>query len=126
MTAALSRVKSDLPLKLANLGQNFFSRSFQASQWDGIKWPDRKNTNRKQKGKHLLVQTGKLRASVYHSIRQYNFNEIIWGIDVPYAKYQNEGTDTIPQRKFMGDSPELRKKLHDKIRREMFSVFTKR
>jgi phage gpG-like protein len=126
MVKRLQNVKQTIPIQLANLGQNFFSRAFQASKSPtGIQWPARKNETKKTQGKHLLVKTGNLRASIYHSIRSYSWSEIKWGTDVPYAKYHNEGTDTIPQREFMGDSPELRRQIHEKLRKEILTVFKK-
>ena len=126
MVKRLSNVKSTLPKVLANLGQNFFSRNFQASKSpQGIAWPARKTETKKTKGKHLLVQTGALRASVFHSIRTYNWDGITWGSDITYAKYQNEGTETIPKREFIGDSPQLRALIHARIRKEMLTVLKK-
>lgn len=149
----LVQVKRDLPIQLANMGQNFFSRAFQAAKWKDEPWKPRAHETKKTRGKHLLVATGKLRASIYHCIRRFSWSEVVWGTDVPYAKFHNEGTEGrpirkhhreasnrqgeifaktittggggIPKRQFMGDDPKMRADIHQKIRKEMGKVFHK-
>ena len=53
---------------------------------------------------------GRLRRAVANSVRQATFEKTKLIVAVPYAKYLNEGTDTIPQYQFMGDNPILRAK----------------
>lgn len=121
MIKALQDAKFTLPSKLAQTGQLYFQKNFDRQQWDGVKWEKRKNeftyqNHKKVKNtKHLLVKTGALRQSLQDSVREMSYEKIVWGTDIPYAKYQNFGTDTIPQREFMGESKELNAKLKDKI-----------
>lgn len=81
-----------------NTLDNFESESFFGNKWKPRKNPDSK----KNRGRALLVKTGRLR----RSIRPLNMSEfsVEVGSNVEYAKYQNEGTQHIPQRKFIGES----------------------
>lgn len=121
----MEQVKKELPVILANQAQNFFADSWKKQGWDdgGLKvWqtPNRKIPGTKEyeypKKKGLgrrtratLVQSGRLRRAIASSIRQKSFSMIRLVVAVPYAKYHNEGTDTIPKRQFMGDSRTLRR-----------------
>ena len=114
----MQKVKSDLPVLLANQAQNYFAKSFKSTVnqgFDGVAWKARKKETKKTEGKPILVSTGTLRRSVQNSIREKSFNNIRLVVNTAkgkgenYAKYINEGTDKMPQRKFMGDSKELRK-----------------
>ena len=111
----MQKVKSDLPVLLANQAQNFFAGSWKKQGFTDSSlsmWKQRKKETKKTVGKAILVGTGKLRRAVQNSIREKNFNNIRLVVDggsIPYAKRHNEGDDIMPQRKFMGDSKELRK-----------------
>lgn len=54
-----------------------------------------------------LVDTGRLRRSLKTS--RSGLTGTVY-TDVPYAEYHNEGTDTLPQRQFMGPSAQLDEK----------------
>ena len=114
----MQKVKSDLPVLLANQAQNYFAKPFKTTVnqgFDGVAWKQRKKETKKTIGKPILVSTGTLRRAVQNSIREKNFNSIKLIVNTSkgkgenYAKYINEGTDNMPQRQFMGDSKELRK-----------------
>ena len=111
----MQKVKSDLPVLLANQAQNFFAGSWKKQGFTDSSlsmWKQRKKETKKTIGKAILVSTGKLRRAVQNSIREKNFNNIRLVVDggsIPYAKRHNEGDEIMPQRKFMGDSKELRK-----------------
>lgn len=58
---------------------------------------------------NILVRKGTLRKGVRY---QYRGKYVIAVVNtVPYAPYQNDGTKNIPQRKFIGHSQVLNKKL---------------
>jgi len=124
MIELLQKAKADLPTTLGEAGQLYFQRNFNKAQWDGVAWAERKskftwvNHRKVLNTKHLLVKTGKLRQSLQTSFRkgESNYKQIVWGTDIPYAKYQNEGTETIPKRQFLGGSKELNDVLLKKIK----------
>lgn len=133
----LEQVKKELPVLLANDAQAYFLGSFKNQGWNGTNWKDVKrrdpDTNEykypKFKGLSrrtmpILQGTGRLRrevsllsgnARIKHD--RFNFTVVLTLNDsvVPYGKYHNDGDGKIPQRKFMGDSPELRKILRRRI-----------
>lgn len=116
MIKRLHEAKSTLPNALAHAGQLFFQQNFDKAKWDGVPWKPRVSETRKSKGKHLLVRTGNLRQSLQNSIRSVSWEKIVWGTDVPYAKYLNFGTDKMVAREFMGENKELKEKLLSKIK----------
>lgn len=131
-------LKNDIPTVLANQAQNYFTNSWRQQGWDGQPWetPKRRITGTpewkypKKRGlarrtRATLVQTGKLRRAVSNSIRRATFEKIQLVVAIPYAAAHNEGTDKIPKREFMGDSPLLRKKQLQTIKREIDKVWKK-
>lgn len=133
MIAALHAAKADLPNNLGQVGQTYFQRNFNKSQWDGEAWEPRKTGRTNKKGKfvkykentkHLLVKTGKLRQSLQDSYRksESNYKQVVWGTDITYAKYQNDGTEHIPKRQFLGSSKELNDKFLKTIKRTFDKV----
>lgn len=141
----ITQVKRELPVLLANDAQRYFLGAFKSQGWNGGKWaeverrkPDT-NAYKYPKGKGLSRQTkpilqgtGRLRREVslmagnaQISYSRFNF-KVTLRIDnniVPYASYLNDGTDNMPQRKFMGDSPALRGILRNRITRYMDTVW---
>jgi hypothetical protein len=117
-------VKRALPVKLANQAQNFFAQSFRnqgftdssLQPWETPKrriegtpeWKYPKKKGLVRRTKATLVKSGRLRRAVQDCIKEVTFGRIRLLIDVPYAKYHNEGTDKLPKRKFIGDSTTLR------------------
>jgi hypothetical protein len=111
----MERMKSDLPVRLANQAQNFFVASFDKQGWDNgsvTPWAPRKG---KVTNKPILVKTGALRRAVSASIRNTSFQSVKLVVALPYAKYLNEGTDRMPKRQFVGDSATLRLQQKTKI-----------
>ena len=93
---------------------NFFKRSFRNQGFTNrnlVKWQQRKNQGKRNKGRAILVQSGKLRRSFRpsfnsHSIGVQNYQ--------PYASTHNDGlrhprskTKRMPKRQFMGNSKAL-------------------
>lgn len=141
----IEQVKRELPVLLANDAQKYFLAAFKDEGWNGVKWvqaqrriegtdswkyPKTKGLSRRTKP--ILIDTGILRREVSLiagraeiSYSKFNFN-VKLSIDdttVPYAEYLNDGTPKMPQRKFMGDSPALRKILKNRIERYMENVW---
>ena len=118
-----NQVKATLPNELAEQSLNYFQDSFREQGWDNKKWEEVQrripNTNaykypkNKKLGRRtsaILVRTGKLKASIFKKLVSFPRIVIATGSEAPYAIYHNKGTDKIPKRQFMGDSPILRRK----------------
>lgn len=88
----LAATKKTLPRKVAAIVVDFFKGRFQRQSWidrTTEKWAPRKGKSKKNKGRAILVRSGRLR----RSIRAVNITQeqIIIGTDVPYARIHNEG-----------------------------------
>ena len=131
-----SLLKRELPILLANQAQRYFVATFKEQGFDGTNWKEVKRREPetteykypKTKGlsrrtSPILVRTGKLRRAVNDSIRSATFESIKFITAVPYASYQNSGTDNIPKRKFMGDSKILRRKQTELITKNIDKAF---
>lgn len=121
--AKMNAVKATLPKILANDAQRFFGQSFAKEGFEDIgvkKWAARKKITKKNEGKNILVQSGRLRRAVLQSARVITWEKIVFTVDVPYAKIHNEGGamakgGTMPKREFMGNSATLNKLIIKKI-----------
>ena len=82
----------------------------------GGRWKPRK----KKRTGRLMVKTGRLRRSIVANARG---KVGIITSNVPYAKYHQDGTGSLPQRKFMGESRKLNRKFDAKIRRALRKAF---
>lgn len=133
---AVAKMKRDLPVLLANQAQRYFTATFKEQGFDGNGWKEVKRRIEgtpewkypKTKGLSrrttpILVRTGKLRRAVSNSIRNATFESVKLVAPIPYASYQNEGTDKIPKRKFMGDSQTLRRKQRELIEKNIDKAF---
>lgn len=89
----LEKTKHDLPLVLANQAETFFQASFKKQGWDsnGVdKWqPRKRNRTARDVTRNILIKSGALRRSI--KTYEANFNQIIIGSDIPYAKVHNDG-----------------------------------
>jgi len=127
----LLKMKSELPVVLANHAQSFFVRSFKNQSWDGQAWKEVKRRQDdtpeykypKFKGlsrrtSPILVRTGALRRAVSNSIRSATFQSIRLVVDLPYAAVHNDGDETvnISRRRYMGNSPILMQEQRQKIK----------
>jgi hypothetical protein len=119
----LELTKRVIPIKLAKMTENHFVGHFTDQSFEGVKWeipkrkiagtPEYKYPKFKGLGRrtsNILVRSGALRRATSNSIRVATWQEIKLINGIPYAIYNNEGTDKIPARPFMKDSPQLRKK----------------
>lgn len=132
LKARIVKMKEVLPVQLAAQAQSYFVGSWAAQGWDGAGWktplrrvegtPEWKYPKKKDLGRRTratLVKTGTLRRAVNNSIRSQVFgqNGIRLLVDLPYADVHNSGLGDMPKRKFMGDSPILRLKQIEKIKK---------
>lgn len=115
-----------------------FDRNFERKGFFGRKWPPRKFHNNRGS---VLMQSGKLRRSIHAQVRG---TAVVFTSAVPYAAVHNEGWSgtrrahtrrikskdkktvitqhvkahhvTIPERRFIGDAPEVRKAVEEIIK----------
>lgn len=129
----IARTKRELPIILAKVTQNEFVKNFTNQGFNGEKWitPNRRIEGTpeykypKLKGlsrrtKPTLTNTGALRRATSNSIRQATWERIMLVVDLPYALRHNEGLDGMPQRTFIGQTPELTK-IQDKVITDYFN-----
>ena len=139
--AALEKVKSTLPTIIANTAENFFKASFRKQGWDDQsvkRWRGRKGqihggiamVPSKSKGSRaILIKSGALRRSIHTTTATWK--RIVITSDMPYSAIHNNGGAinkgghkiNMPQRKFMGNSYNLRKKITQDMERELNKVF---
>lgn len=132
------QLKRTLPTLIANQAVNYFVGTFTRAQFDGKKWkevkrripdtaayryPKKKGLSRRTKP--ILIGTGNLRRAVSASKRRVTWDRIDFVVAVPYAGFQNYGTDTIPARKYIGDSKYLRNQQIKLIKQEADKIFRK-
>ncbi len=131
----LDRVKKTIPVLLANQAENHFTENFKKQGFEDKKWkevqrripgtraykyPKTKGLSRRKKP--ILIGTGRLRRAVSNSKKRVTFDKILLEVNLPYAANHNEG-DTVPQRKYMGDSPQLRRKQRDLIEKQIDTIW---
>lgn len=132
----IEQVKQELPPVLLNVAQNYFLDSFKKQGYDGKSWAEvqrripgtssykyaKPQSNRT---KPILINTGKLRreVSLLSSKARITYSKYDFKVQMqidsdvaPYADYINKGTNKMPKRQFMGDTPELRRLLRAKMR----------
>ena len=124
----IKRMKDlDISLYLANTAKTDFMNNFKEQGFDGAKWkevkrrisgtpayeyPKKKGISRRTKP--ILTNTGRLRRDVSNSVKNGAKNSNLSYtliVNNPYAGYLNEGTNRVPQRRFVG----LTKKLNDAL-----------
>lgn len=130
----LKQILTDIKVELSDE----FDENFKNGGFFGSKWPPRKNTKAMNA---LLIKTGRLRKSITGSV---SGNSVSWKSDAPYANVHNTGgkitqsvpphsrtskkgknysvkahskTMTVPQRKFIGDHPQVGKAVNDIVGR---------
>ena len=118
------KLKNTLMRSIANNSLTFFkvknfdSESFQDTPMSK-KWAPRKS-KKDDAGRRLLVKTGRGRQSI--TIKQISPDKALIAADAPYMKYHNDGTKTLPQRKFMGKSNKLDRETMDMINKKIRAI----
>lgn len=134
--AALQRqLERDLPKKLGNLAVRMFKENFQKESFFGRAWKEVKRRLQGVKGaagkrKILTGPTGNLGRSIQSIPRD---GSVTVESDLPYSSAHNEGTTNagrshnvrIPQRRFIGESPELTAAIEKKITEEISKALNK-
>jgi phage gpG-like protein len=131
--ANIRQAKEVMPKRLANLTQRYFVNSWKEQGWNGQHWEEVKrripgtkeyiyplNKDLGRRTRAILVKSGKLRREVNDSIRVATFQKIrlvVGDREAKYAGYHNQGTDRIPKRQFMGQTPALTRQQKTEIDR---------
>lgn len=92
--AALERVMLTAPSTVGDLAVNFFKARFRAGGWYDYgfeQWKARSQKAKRNKGRALLVNSGRLRRSI--RISKLTANSVTIGTDVPYAAAHNSGAN---------------------------------
>jgi phage gpG-like protein len=112
-----SKMKRRLLRDMAITARDFFKVDvFEAQGFidGGVKrWPPRKKEKKKDRGRKILVKTGKGRRSIRSRVMSANTARVM--AHAVYMGYHNRGDKPQPKRQFMGDSRELNKKLIERI-----------
>ena len=102
-----SAVASEMMLESEN--------AFKTQSWNNSKW-----TKNKQGYTPKLVKSGKMKKSVNTTT---DSTSATIQSDVNYASYQQDGTSTIPSRKFLGESDKLTQFIEEWIEKQIAKYF---
>lgn len=86
------KVRGQLPGVLGTVAMNYFKDSFRRQGWRDqylVAWEKRKDQGRRNKGKAIMVQSGRLRNSI--RIVESTWARTVIGTAVPYADANNSG-----------------------------------
>ena len=87
-----------LPQMMGTVCVNFFKERFRAQAWTdqaASPWAARKPGSKRNKGRAILISSGRLRNSI--AIINTTANSVTVGTSVPYAEIHNEGFDGAEQ-----------------------------
>jgi len=125
-------LKTDISLDLANTVKNEAVTNFNRQGYDGKKWQEvqrrvpttrtYKYAKKSSRSRAILVQSGRLRRDVANSVSAGKKNNN-WSytlvVNNPYAEAHNSGTNRLPERRFLGITPDLNKRLLQKINQRL-------
>ena len=118
---ALAKTMRDAPKVLGLEGQRHFQENFNSQSLEGRKWkevkrrevgtfeykyPKRKYLARRT-NPILIGRTRRLKNALNRTFRSGLSNKLIWRVDLPYAKAQNNGNKRLTARTFMKLTPKL-------------------
>ena len=111
---AIKKRIMDLPKVISVLAKSHFDGNFTRQGFDSEKWKEVQRRLGKGKGRDstraiLSGKTKRLAKSIY--IKSANSRRIIIASSSKYGAIHNYGTKKIPQRKFLGYSQVLNKKI---------------
>jgi len=81
-----------LPAKVGAIAVDFYKQSFRRQGYIDKaykRWDERKKTDKRRKGRAIMVDTGTLRRSIRVSYKGRDY--VVIGSNMPYAKIHNEG-----------------------------------
>ena len=127
------KVKGQLPRAIGMIAKAHFEMNFKKQGFDGIKWAEverresgtkaYKSATKAQKTSSILSGKTKLLAkSIY--IKKATWPRIVMASSSPYGIYHNNGiSGRLKQRKFMGNSDKLNKKVISFVKKQLDWVF---
>lgn len=86
------KIRTQLPGVLGTVAMNYFKDSFRRQGWRNtnlVPWAKRKAKGKRDKGRAILVQSGRLRNSIRIITATFKRTEV--GTNVPYADAHNSG-----------------------------------
>lgn len=112
---------------------NFDKEGFEAKEGSVKKWEKRKQEigkgKKKRKGRQLLIDAGKMRRS-FDTETQAKAGSVEFISSMPYTEAHNDGLQAgrppgfiMPERKMIGDSEALNKRIEGKFDRMVDSVW---
>jgi len=87
-----AKAMEKIPVKAGAEAVRFFKNSWREQAWIDTRvepWKKRRNKSKKNKGRGILIQSGRLKRSIRVAYRSGSF--IVIANDVPYARAHNEG-----------------------------------
>lgn len=117
----LQVLRGKLPGQVGEMARSFFLDNYRKGGFEDqtfVPWVERKpvpaGKTDKNKGRALLVKSGKLRRSI--RVMEKGEGYVIIGSDVKYARFHNDGVEgRLPQRQFIGPSKALNVIVEKKI-----------
>jgi phage gpG-like protein len=111
-----------IPNDIAILAKSHFDGNFTRQGFDGAKWKEVQRRLGKGKGRDatraiLSGKTKTLAKSIY--IKSASLKRIVIASSSKYGAVHNYGTNKIPQRKFLGNSQVLNKKILNLLNKVM-------
>ena len=94
------------------VARNHADMNIKAQGYEGRAWPKRADTSKRPTGDMLLVDTGIMRTSLRVEPTPTGAALVS---KTPYAKRHNEGLKGMPERRFIGNSPTLNKKIDKEV-----------
>jgi phage gpG-like protein len=102
--------------------ENFDHEGFTDEAVGSDPWKKRKRNDKNSSRRNILVKTGALRRSIRVGSSPTFRRIVIGSYGLNYAKIHNEGSGKMPQRKFLGQSRLLDKKISALIRAKMIKI----
>jgi phage gpG-like protein len=128
----LVEMKQKLPPAVGLIAKSHFEGNFRGQGFDNQKWAEvqrripetnaYKYATKAQRTSAILSGKTKLLAkSIY--VKSATWKKIVIASSSKYGKFINEGTPIMPQRKFMGFSVKLNKKILSFVKKQADKVF---
>lgn len=131
LTKALEKTMKDAPKVLGNEGQKHFNENFKNQSFEGKRW---KEVKRREPGTFeykypkkkylarrtnpiLIGRTRRLKNALNRSFKSGGSARMVWRVDLPYAKAQNNGSrkKNIPARTYMAITQKFKSRLIKKF-----------
>lgn len=122
------KLKATLPAQVGVIAKNHFKASFRnqgftdqrLDPWEKRSTKDKSDRARPSSPRAILVKTGHGRNAI--RVKSANWDAVAVESPVKYMQYHNNGEGNNPQRRFMGKSAQLNRKILAKINKEMKSI----